>query len=153
MKYDELLDEASRLELKVMETNLPIENLKGIYIDGNIIIEKGLSSQTEKKCVLAEEIGHAIYTVGDILIQNNTSNLKQERLARSWAYEKLVNMDKLIDAFENGIKGRFQLSEFLDLTEEFIDEALQYYNYKYGPYKQVRNYLIYFSPLGIIKRF
>jgi len=153
LKYDELLDEANDLNLRVHESVMPIPYLKGLYVDGNIIIDKNIDSRTEKTCVLAEEIGHSIYTVGDILDQDNISNMKQEKLARSWAYEELVPIHRFIDAYKENIRNRYELADFLDVTEKFIDETIKYYLNKYGPIIELDHYLIYLSPLGILKRF
>ena len=73
VKYDELLDEANDMMLQVHESTMPVSSIKGLYVDGNIIIEKNLVTRSEKACVLAEEIGHAKYTVGDIIDQHNIS--------------------------------------------------------------------------------
>lgn len=49
-------------------------------------------TQTEKSCVLAEEIGRRYTTIGDILDQNDMNNRKQELRARLWAYNKQIGL-------------------------------------------------------------
>lgn len=88
MDYDELLIESDSLELTIKEKPL-------IYNDGRlkgnrIAIRKDIETNTEKKCVLAEELGHYYTTVGKIISQSCTAERKQEQRARLWAYDKLV---------------------------------------------------------------
>lgn len=153
MKYDELLDEANDMNLRVHESTMPVPFLKGLYVDGNIVISNDLKTISEKICVLAEEIGHAKYTVGDIIDQHDISNIKQEKLARNWAYDVLLPVSRLIDAYEENVKSRFELAEYLGITEDFIDDAIDHYLEKYGPIIEHEGYLVCFSPFGVLKKF
>ena len=55
MTYEKL--QLQNNEVPVKEMNLSeVSGLKGLYYNGNIAIEKNLTS-TEKTCVLAEELG------------------------------------------------------------------------------------------------
>ena len=78
-------------------------------------------------------------------------NRKQERCARAWGYEKLVGIIRLIEAFKAGVKNRYELSEYLNVTEEFIKEALEYYKQKHGLYFKIDNYVVYFDPLVVME--
>ena len=45
-----------------------------------------------------------------------------------------------------------ETAEYLEVTEEFLLEALQYYKGKYGRYVTIDNYAIYFEPtLGVLE--
>jgi len=45
-----------------------------------------------------------------------------------------------------------ELAEHLDVTEEFLKEALDKYRSKYGCYATVDNYVIYFEPcIGVME--
>lgn len=105
-----------------------------------------------KACVLAEELGHYYTTVGDILDQSKPENRKQERQARLWAYNKQIGLIGLVRAFEHGCQNRFEIAEYLEVTEEFLEECIECYRNKYGICKRVDNYVVYFTPyLAIIK--
>lgn len=52
-----------------------VSGLSGLYFNGNIAIEKKLT-QTQKTCVLAEELGHHYTTVGNILDQFRSMRYK-----------------------------------------------------------------------------
>lgn len=44
------------------------------------------------------------------------------------------------------------MAEYLEVTEEFLKDALKRYHQKYGVCTTVDNYIIYFEPaLGVVK--
>lgn len=151
MVYENLLNECSDLGIKVKETVL--KGSDGRCKGNRIAINKNLYTQTEKKCVLAEELGHYHTTYGDIIDQTKIENVKQEIIARRWGYEKLVGMVDIINAYRYGVRNRHELAEYLDVTEEFLCEAIEYYKRKYGICYKIDTYLIYFEPLGVMKIF
>lgn len=149
MDYTDLLIEADANHLITKEK--PLRANKGRIKGNRIAIQKELS-ETEKKCVLAEELGHHYTTSGDILDQSIVENRKQELLARTWAYNKLIGLFGIVDAYKAGCRNRSEMAEHLDVTEEFLDEALERYRSKYGLYTMVDNYIIYFEPsLGVLE--
>ncbi|MEY8296482.1 MAG: ImmA/IrrE family metallo-endopeptidase [Emergencia timonensis] len=95
----------------------------GLYCDGYIWIN---SQQTtsKKACILAEEIGHDKTSVGNILDQSDLNNAKQEQKARVWAYNKLLSVDKVIEAASKGYTTTWDMSEYLDVDEEFLKDYL-----------------------------
>ena len=118
--------------------------------DNKIAIRSDIPTQTQKACVMAEELGHYYTTVGNILDQNITSNRKQELRARVWAYNKMVGLTGLLRAYQHGCRNRFEIAEYLDVTEKFLEECLGYYRNRYGVCTKIDNYVIYFEPhLGI----
>lgn len=148
LTYEELLLEADNNKLVTKEKNLPVS--KGRIKGRRIAIDRKLTT-TEKACVLAEELGHHYTTVGDIMDQTDVSNRKQERRARIWAYHKLLSLDDLIDSYKFGCRNKFEIAEHLNITEEFLQECLDYFHEKYGLYTKQNNYLIYFEPLGVLE--
>ncbi len=135
--------------------NIPVKEkylqygFKGLYMNGKIRIDKSLST-IEKGCILAEEIGHHLKTVGNILDQSNISNVKQEKIARQWAYNQLIPLNKFIEAYRYGCTNRFEVADFLNVTEAFLQEALDRYIEKYGDYIYHKGIMIYLNPLNII---
>ena len=57
----------------------------------------------------------------------------------------------LIKAYEAGCTNRYETAEYLEVTEEFLQECLDYFHEKYGSYTKQNNYLIYFEPLGVLE--
>ncbi len=149
MTYEQLIHFAENDKIEVIEFNFK-SGIKGLYCDDTIAINPKIETSTEKKCILAEELGHYYTSSGDILDQNDISNKKQELKARRWGYEKLVPLKNLISA-SSSCTNLYELAEYLDVTEEFLIEALQHYQNKYGLYAEVDNYCIYFNPLTVCK--
>jgi hypothetical protein len=153
MTYDKLLIESESNGLTIKEKSLAY-GFKGLYKNKKIIIDQKINTSSEKRCILAEELGHHYTSFGNILDQSNIINVKQEKRARNWGYEKLVGIVSLINAFERGIKGRHDLAEYLNVTEKFLEDALNHYKEKYGIYYEIDNYIVYFEPsLTVLKMF
>lgn len=121
MTYEELLDEALVDGLCVKEK--PLIAYDGLISGDRIAIRKDMTT-AKKACVLAEELGHYHTTVGDILDQSNLENQRQEFRARIWAYEKILSIDKILEAAAQGYTALHDMAEFLDVDEEFLKEYL-----------------------------
>lgn len=145
-KLEKLEQEAFENRVKVHDYYLGEENLKGIYIDGNVAINTSVNNSTEKTCVLAEELGHHHTSVGNILDMNDVRNRKQERQARLWGYNKLIGLTGIIKAFRAGCQSRHEVAELLNVTDEFLKECIDCYRDKYGVCTEIDNYIIYFIP-------
>lgn len=151
MNYEALLEEAWNEGLIVKEKPLKYNNGR---IKGNrVAIRQDIETSNEKACVLAEELGHHYTSVGNILDLKIASNRKQERQARLWAYDKQIGLNGLIRAYEHGCKNRYEIAEYLEVTEQFLEEAILEYREKYGTCTTVGKYLVYFIPqLAICKK-
>lgn len=145
--YEKLLDNAEKDNVTVIE-EYPFESgrLKGLYCDGVIALSENIKTETEKKCVLAEELGHHYTAVGNILDQSSAANRKQEMRGRILAYNRLVGLRGIIDAYNHHCQGTAEAAEYLGVTEEFLNDTLIYYKNKYGMYATVDNYAIIFEP-------
>ena len=141
--YEKLSSEAQANGLEVIE--LPLEHSDGMVCGNLIGIREGQTS-AEKACVLAEELAHARYTVGNILDQNDVSNRKQEHLARVVAYDRMIGLARLVEAFRHGCRSRYEMAEYLEVTEEFLQEALECYHKKYGLCVRHEKHMIQFEP-------
>lgn len=148
MNYTELLIEADSNNLITKEK--PLRANEG-RIKGNKIAIKSDLTETRKKCVLAEELGHHYTTSGDILEQDTLLAQKQENKARLWAYNKLIGLMGIVNSYKNGCRNRYEMAEYLNVDEQFLADALTQYKSKYGKYITVDNYLICFEPLGVIE--
>ncbi len=146
MKYENLLEEADINNLYVIENANFKSQAEGL-INGNVIgINRKMRSSRKRACVLAEELGHFYTSTGDILNQAEVQNRKQELHARSWAYNRLIGLRGIIDCYKSGYKTLYEMAEHLEVTEEFLSEALSDYRRKYGLCKKFDNYVIYFEP-------
>ncbi|MBC5627269.1 hypothetical protein H8S20_00020 [Clostridium sp. NSJ-6] len=152
MPYEKLLKKYDK-DVRVKEKPLKY-GFKGLYKNGKVIIDSNIETSCEKACILAEELGHHFTSYGDIIDQNDIRNIKQEIRARNWAYEKQVGIVAIINSYESGVRDRYELAEYLGVTDQFLIDAIEYYKSKYGTYYEINNYIIYFSPnFGVMKLF
>lgn len=137
----------SHTDLNIVEMDLSeISGLKGLYYAGNIAIEKNLSS-TEKSCVLAEELGHHYTTYGNIMDQKDIQNRKQELRARLYGYDMQIGLIGIIECYKHHCRSLYEMAEYLQVTEEYLQEALECYSRKYGEnLVTIDNYAIRFVP-------
>lgn len=146
-KYEELLEIASQEDVKVYENyDLSGTRLKGLYCNGIIALNKDIKTQTERVCVLAEELGHHYTTVGNITNLSDMNCCKQELKARLTAYNDRIGLQGIIQAYNARRTSPEDMAEFLEVTPEFLQEALECYRAKYSPYIKVDNYVIFFEP-------
>lgn len=151
--YECLQDEACEDGIEVVDYPFENERIKGLYCDGIIAIRNTIDTTTEKACVLAEELGHHHTSVGNILDMNDAGNRKQERKARLWAYNDLIGLRGLIDAYKHGCQNRYEIAEYLEVTDEFLEECITCYLNKYGVGVALDGYYITFIPhLTVLKK-
>ena len=149
MNYDFLIDVACQEGLTIKEK--PFKTYDGRIKNKSIYIRKDITP-TEKACVLAEAPGHHYTTVGDILEQNDVGNRKQELWARLWAYNEQIGLRGIVRAYEAHLTELHEVAELLEVTPEFLSDALQCYRSKYSPYITIDNYAIFFEPcLSVMK--
>ena len=145
-----LLDQAESSGLSVQEK--PLQYNDGRIRGNRILIRSTIETRCQKAAVLCEEIGHYETAVGNILDQSVTANRKQELRGRIWAYNRLIGLTGIIRAYKMGCRNRYEMAECLDVPEDTLQEALNYYHARYGVCTQVDNYVIYFEPaLGVME--
>ena len=148
--YEMLLDQAESSGLSVQEK--PLQYNDGRIRGNRILIRSTIETRCQKAAVLCEEIGHYETAVGNILDQSVTANRKQELRGRIWAYTRLIGLTGIIRAYKMGCRNRYEVAECLDVPEDTLQEALNYYHARYGVCTQVDNYVIYFEPaLGVME--
>lgn len=149
MDYTDLLMEADACSLITKEK--PLRGNDG-RIKGNRIAIRSDLTLIQKKCVIAEELGHYHTTVSDIIDQDSVSNRKQEYQARLWAYNKVIGLSGIVSAFKVGCRTLYEIADYLDVDESVLNDALSCYRQKYGICTQIDNYVIYFEPsIGVFE--
>ena len=144
--YEKMLIDASNNGFEIVEKNFK-SDAKGLCKGKKIGIRKDMSD-TEKACVLAEELGHYYTSVGNILDQNNVNNKKQELVARRWATNILLCPADLIEACRAGNEYISDIAEYLGVTSEFLIDAINVFSAKYGPVYSDGEYEIRFCERG-----
>lgn len=152
--FEHLEDLACKDGIDVVKRDFNSDRIKGLYCDGTVALNSHIETSKERACILAEELGHHHTSVGVIVDLSDAQNRKQERQARIWAYNKQIGLYGLIRAYEHGCKSRYEVAEFLEVTEEFLEDAIRCYRDKYGICTDVDNYIVYFIPrLAIYKKY
>ena len=150
-KLEQLENEAYENNIDIIEYPFKNQRIKGLYCDGTVALNHTLKNTIERKCILAEELGH-YYTASGNILGNDTISVKQEVKGRIFAYNKLIGLSGLISAYKAGCKSLYETAEFLEVTEAFLSEALDKYKQKYGICTTIDNYIIYFEPyLGVLE--
>lgn len=145
-RFESLLQQAADAGVEVHAA--PMRGHDGLYYDECVILNTDLKTTAEKACVLAEELGHHYTASGDITGRSVTAR-KQENRGRKVAYEMLVPIDALADALRT-CRSRFEIAEQLQITEEFLNDAVEHYFQRYGCCIQTQYGMLYFRPLGLM---
>lgn len=151
MEYLDLLKIAESENVRVIDYKFK-DNLKGLYYNNNIAIDNSNEMLIrEKKCILAEELGHHFTATRAVLDMNDVTQLKIENKGREWACRTLLPVNKIMDACkDNNPRNLYELLEILDVPEEFFKISIDYYKRKYGICYKRGNYVLYFEPLGVM---
>lgn len=146
-EYEKLLNSAMEADITVIEDyDFSDTRIKGLYCDGVVALDKRMETETEKKCILAEELGHHYTAVGNIVDQSSVSNRKQENRGRILAYNRLIGLMGIINAHKHHCQSLSESAEYLEVTEDFLRDAISYYKGKYGVSATIDNYVIFFEP-------
>lgn len=148
--YEKLEDMAAENDVEIMPHHFESDRIKGLYCDQVIALSNTLRTYPEKTCVLAEELGHYHTSSGDIIDTSNMQNQKQEMRARMWAYDRQVGLIGIVESFRAGCRTLSEMAEYLEVTEEFLGDALERYRQKYGIYTTIGHYIIYFEPRLVV---
>ena len=70
-----------------------------------------------------------------------------------WAYNKQIGLHGIIDAYKRGCHNIHEMADHLDVTEEFLRDALEAYRLKYGQCVNIDNYTVYFEPYLMVADF
>ena len=145
MNYEELLNTADQLDLAVKEQPLTVHD--GLIHGRRIAIRKSIETQAEKSCVLTEELGHYFTSFGNILNMDEIQNRKQELRARLSGYDMQIGLIGIIECYKHHCRSLYEMAEYLQVTEEYLKEALECYSRKYGEnLVTIDNYAIRFVP-------
>ena len=101
---------------------------------------------TENTAYVAVSYTHLDVYKRQIMDMSDARNRKQERQARLWAYNKLIGLRGIIEAYEAGCQNRYEIAEYLEVTEGCLQECIELYRDKYGTGTAIDNYYIMFIP-------
>lgn len=150
---EELMAQFSELTYK-FESRMP-EKQKGLYIN-NVVYLNPKQDQKELVSTVAEEIGHHLTTVGDIINQDTNEKRKQEQKARDIGATMVVTPQDLIDCYHERFTYIWECADFLDITRPALECALNTYRKQYPDGLIYDNYKLLFKAdgtLGVIEWF
>lgn len=143
MLCEMLDDEISTEGIEVIEYPFKSGITGAIYVSDAIKapvigISESVNTAIERNGVLAHELGH--YWFGT-----------RETLAERYALMKAMPPCRLVSAYiDRKIRAIDELSEYLEVTPEFISRGFAVYREIYGEYLRYKQYEITFSPFKII---
>ncbi|MEG3218204.1 hypothetical protein RH778_001771 [Staphylococcus aureus] len=146
--YEELC--INNEKIKIEETDQLPNFQPGCYMNGKIYIRRNLS-EVRKAEVLYEELAHHKLTYGNILDQSKWINRKFENYARRHGFTSAVPLHEIVEAHNYGVRNLYELSEYLQLSESYILEAIEQYKKIYGIGTHYGEYSITFEPLRVFK--
>lgn len=120
---------------------------KGLIIKDVVYLNPDQTSE-ELTCTVAEEIGHYLTSVGDIVEQNSNEKCKQEQRARDVGALMLITPFNIIDCFDNGCRTIWECADHLSVTEETFRTAVKWYARKYDGVITEDKHTIWFHKNG-----
>ena len=144
--YEKLLILADNQGLHAFENvdfNSPIN---GLIINDNIALSNKLDQESEKLCVLAEEIAHSIVNEGNII-----DDSYEESKAHRYAIDLIISVRDVIQAI---IELREEASvatvaDKLGVTEQFLKESLDLYSRRFIGKAKYGKYTVSFNPFHV----
>ena len=95
---------------------------------------------TKLEC-FAHEMGHCLEDAFYCAEDTYSFRCKQEARAEKWAIQYVIPFDDLCQAVKEGNTQLWELSEYFDVSEKFVQQAIQYYEQhnKFVPKKLYNN--------------
>lgn len=86
-----------------------------------------MDNSVQEKEILAEELGHyycnALYNINS----DATTIRKKEYRAKKWAFQSLIPYQVLLSLKEQGYTAIYDIAEKLDVSQELVETAYNYY--------------------------
>lgn len=131
-KLDDLYNELQEHDVLIFEQRIPFTDAIVIEQEGNygiFVDHSRIQSKADEIVAIAHEAGHIFSGT----THYNKSRIRQigqhENRADKWAIKKLIPVDELICALENGMTEAWELAEYFSVTETFVKKAICYYFY------------------------
>ncbi len=138
----------------IYDANMP-EGLPGLNVENIIYLNPNVPNH-ELNSTIAEELGHYLTTVGNIVDQKTNEERKQERKARDVGATLIVSPYDIIECFNEGCQTAQQCAAHLEVTEQTFIDAVTYYSQRFDGIVTQDNHIIFFKPngtLGVYKSF
>jgi len=114
-----------------------------------IAINKNIDTTFETNSQKAHELGHHYTCCGNLLEISPRLQIKYETLAKRWALNRAMPLDRLINAYIAGARSLQELVECLEVSQEFIIHGITLYDSIYGPKLLYKGYTFTWDPFNI----
>lgn len=146
-KVEKLMSTYPELNYK-FESLMP-EKQKGLIINQIVYLNPSQSAE-ELTSTVAEEIGHYLTSIGDIVKQDTNEKRKQEQKARDVGATMVVSPQDVVDCFNERFERIWECTEFLGITEDAFTNAIKTYAKKYSDGLRYKKYFIDFRENGTV---
>ena len=150
--YERLEQTAYDNNIYLLRSALPAP-LNGLFFKAMDFCTITLSTRLQRTCehcvVLAEELGHYHTVIIDLFHAPPEMQEYYERRAFEWMVHELVPLPRLVDSWKSGIRTAWETAEYLEVTEELLIKALNYYEQHYGSCVKCGSYCIHFRPIEV----
>lgn len=135
MNLNKLYDIAEKENIKIYDWH--IEDADGIYLNYDKIDAIALNydefgTYIDEKCTLAEELGHYYMDATYPLSSTYETRSRQEYRAKKWSFLTLVPYNQLQEAINKGLTEPYQLAEYFEVSDMFMQKCLEFYINKYN---------------------
>ena len=114
-----------------------------------ITVNKTIQNTYARNALKAHELGHHYTCSGNLFFLAPSLQKKCEHLASRWACYRVMSPEKLVLAYQAGVRCTQELSEYLEINFEAISAALYTYRHIYGTSLRQGEYIITFEPFNI----
>ena len=149
-KSERLLNIAENNNIEIIEKNMELSKIEGLYSDNTILINTTIKENKYNE-ILGHELGHHFTLEGNNLLKHQGKDL-QEFCADAWSYREVVPLQKLIEYKLNDYE-EWEILEIENITHEFFINTFQYYQNRFGyDDVEVDNYIVKFLPYFIVEK-
>lgn len=120
---------------KINIFNIKFNDLDGLFLDGNIYLNKKILNTNKERLVLAEELGHYFVGVSPTPPFSNEYYIKlirskNEFKAKKWLISEIIPFDTLKHFLDLNMS-KFDIAEELDVSASLIEDAFNMYKDKW----------------------
>lgn len=149
-KSERLLNIAENNAIEIIEKNMELSKIEGLYSDNTILINTTIKENKYNE-ILGHELGHHFTLEGNNLLKHQGKDL-QEFCADAWSYREVIPLQKLIEYKLNDYE-EWEILEIENITHEFFINTFQYYQNRFGyDDVEVDNYIINFLPEFLVRK-
>ncbi len=153
------LDEQLDNEIYNEGIHLKEKDMSEYEIDGHYYYAQGMKHPVitvnkqgttyEKNVIKAHELGHHHLTSHNLFESPSWLRKKEELLAERWMLNRVMPIEKLIEAYEAGNYTPFSVADYLEIPVEDLIKGIEKYLTIYGFALHTQKYVITWSPFCI----